>query len=335
MKHWQETERILDRLLRLGGEDRPAALAVVVQIEGSAYRRPGARLLIEGDGASLGGVSGGCLEEDVRLVGREVLASGQPRLKHYDTGTDESKVWGLGLGCNGHVDVFVQLSHMDVQPEVWRQVRQRLRGSTPFTLVTTIDGPDAGTVEIRDQARGESRIQTEGGRRVFVEPFQPPPRLLVCGAGDDAIPLVAAAAAVGLHVYVADHRPAFLAPERFPEARGLFVHRPEEGLGALPVGPSTYAVVMTHSLKQDRHWTGRLLGTDVPYVGLLGPRTRTESILSQLGQPGSDRVYGPVGLDLGAEGPEQVAVSIVSEVLALWSGRLPRHLREKGSEVHA
>ena len=326
MKHWQETERILGRLLGPALEGRAAALAVVVRIEGSAYRRPGARLLILEEGEGLGGISGGCLEEDVRLTGREVIRSGEPRFKHYETGSDESRVWGLGLGCNGQVDVFVQRVATPAEREPWKRVRERLEGDAPFTLATVIRGPRAGAIRLLGEGeRGEAGA--------FEEAFVPPPQLLVCGAGDDAIPVAAAAASVGFRVMVADHRPAYLSAERFPDARGRLHRRPDEG--EAPLGPDGFAVVMTHSLKHDREWARRLLAARVRYVGLLGPRGRTDAILEGLGEAARERVWGPVGLDHGAEGPEQIAVSIVAELMAVRSGRAPRHLRGKEEAVHA
>jgi xanthine/CO dehydrogenase XdhC/CoxF family maturation factor len=170
---------------------------------------------------------------------------------------------------------------------------------------------------------------------VFIETLLPPPRLLVCGAGDDARPLVAAAANVGFRAVVADHRAAYATPARFPEAHAVFVVRPEGPWTQPRVDASTHAVVMTHSLKRDTEWVRRLAATEAPYIGVLGPRARTERIVAALPASARPRVYGPVGLDLGAEGPEQVALSIVSEVLAVASGREPRHLRERGVSVHA
>jgi len=332
VKHWQETERLLDRLFRLAADGRPAALASVVHIQGSAYRRPGARLLVEDDGASCGGVSGGCLEEDVRLIARQTLSTGRPALRHYETGSDDTKVWGLGLGCNGSVDVFVQPVRTDAEREPWRRVRERLGGERPFTLHTVTAGPQAGRVWIAGEDEGEP---LEPGSTVFTEVFAPPARLLVCGAGDDARPLVDAATAVGWRVVVADHRPAYLTAARFPAARALFRLRPDDDLSELGLGPDTYGVVMTHSFRHDREWARRLLQAELPYVGLLGPRARAETILAETGAAHRERVYGPVGLDLGADGPEQVALSIVAELMAVWSGRDARHLRSKEVAVHA
>lgn len=358
MKHWQETERVLDALLRLDGG--AAALARVIHVEGSAYRRPGAKLLVA-EGTTLGGVSGGCLEEDVRIVGLEAAISGQPRLRHYDTEESEGRVWGLGLGCGGKVDVFVQPVSGSEANELWHSVRERLRGNAPFAVATIIEGSGVGRSVIVDDtdtlhgpAAGDgsdgdralraaaraalrarsSGIATLGDRRVFLEVFLPPPRLLICGAGDDTIALSGCAAAVGFRVLVADHRSAYLTPERFPDALILHLQRPEDGVPDTFRGDDTFAVVKAHSFRLDREWARLLLETEARYVGLLGPRSRTEQILAEIGRSGDERVHGPVGLDLGAEGPEQVALSIVAELMAVRSGHVPRPLRQKEAAVH-
>lgn len=367
MKHWQELGHIAVRVARLGESTRArmpsdprylAALATVTRIERSAYRRPGARLLIEPDGPILGGVSGGCLEEDVRRVGLSVMASGRSRRLHYDTSDDETQVWGLGLGCNGEVDLAVVPIGGDAL-DLFARLQARLRGDSAFTLSTVMqeDGPggfvlqaDGDTVSTLDRsglareieaaaraalAARRSALQTIGGQEVFTEVLLPPPRLLVCGAGDDARPLVGFAAAVGFRVLVADHRPAFLTPARFPEAQELLLMRGDQPAPQLRLGRETFAVVKTHSFENDRKWVARLLAADVPYLGLLGPRARSEKILARVEPDRRDRVYAPVGLDLGADGPEQVALSVVSELLAVWAGRTPQHLRERKLALHA
>ena len=360
MKHWQELGQILDRVLRCARAGRPAAIAIVTRIRGSAYRRPGAKLLIEEDGSSLGGVSGGCLEEDVRQVGLQVLASGLSRRLHYETGDDDSKVWGLGLGCDGEVDIAVVPISVEAARGTWARVRDLLEGDTAFALsVTAENGGCGGAVVVGESGRLAGRLDDDaadaevdtmagaalrarssslhpaGPRTVFTEVLLPPPDLLVCGAGDDARPLVAFAAAVGFRVIVADHRAAYLTTERFPEARRLLSLRPDDASAELPAVRRTCAVVMTHSLARDSAWVRRLAATDVPYIGVLGPRARTEKMLAELGPRNRQRVFGPVGLDLGADGPEQVALSILAEVLAVTSGREPRHLRERAVSVHA
>jgi xanthine/CO dehydrogenase XdhC/CoxF family maturation factor len=241
----------------------------------------------------------------------------------------------------------------------WARVRELLDGDAPFALSVVAEDGDAGRIVVTGEAgrlagglndpaadaavdavaaaalrARRSSLHPAGPRTVFTDVMVPPPTLLVCGAGDDARPLVAFAAAVGFRPVVADHRPAYLTPARFPEARTLLPLRPDDASPELPTDDRTYAVVMTHSLPRDSAWVRRLGSTVVPYVGVLGPRARTEKMLAALGYD-RERVFGPVGLDLGAEGPEQVALSILAEVLAVASGREPRHLRERTEGVHA
>jgi xanthine/CO dehydrogenase XdhC/CoxF family maturation factor len=374
MNHWKETADVLARVAELAAAGERAALATVVRISGSAYRRPGAKLLIEERGGTLGSVSGGCLEADVREIAQVVLATGTPCLRHYDTGADEDVVWGLGLGCNGRVDVFVQPATAGPFAERAGRLRELLAGDASFTVATVVDGaetPGASGVEglgatriveadgavsgslgspELDSIAGEraralmtgsrsssSAVLAIAGRTVFFEALAPPPHLVVCGAGDDARPLVAYAADAGFRVTVLDHRPALLAPEHFPQAARLVLARPENEAVELPAAARSLAVVKTHSLAHDREWTRRLLAAGYPYVGLLGPRARTAAILRDIDAPGTlaERVFGPVGLDLGADGPRQVAVSIVAELLAFVARREPRHLSARREAIHA
>jgi xanthine/CO dehydrogenase XdhC/CoxF family maturation factor len=360
VKHWQEFGQILDRVVPRARAGRSSVIAIVTRIHGSAYRRPGAKLLIEEDGSSTGGVSGGCLEEDVRQVGLQVLRSGLSRQLHYDTGDDETKVWGLGLGCDGEVDVAVVPITPEAALGTWARVRELLEGEGAFALsVIAEEGDPGGAVVIGESGRlagrlhdsavdaevdalagaalraQRSSLHAAGPRTVFTEVLLPPPHLLVCGAGDDARPLVALAASLGFRVIVADHRAAHLTAARFPEARKLLSLGPDDESAALPGDARTCAVVMTHSLKRDSAWVRRLSATDLRYLGVLGPRARTEKMLAELPSRDRQRIFGPVGLDLGADGPEQVALSILAEVLAVASGREPRHLRERTVGVHA
>lgn len=360
MKHWQEMGDIVDRVLRFGNGGATTALAIVTRIEGSAYRRPGAKLLIDDKGGVLGGVSGGCLEEDVRLVGLKVLESGRTRTLHYDTGGDDSKLWGLGLGCEGRVDILVSPIRPDSASDTWAPIRRELQGDGPFALATIVEDQGAGGVlvvgrsgciagSVGDRSvdkevervasaaldAGQTRLSKLGSRQIFTEVLLPPPKLLVCGAGDDARPLVEFAAAVGFRVFVADHRPAHLTRERFPAAQKLLQLRPDESSPDLPTDGTTFVVVKTHALKHDTAWVKRLSGTNVPYIGVLGPRARIGKILDGSAVENKKRIFGPVGIDIGADGPEQVALSIVAEALAIWSSRTPRHLREVQGALHA
>jgi xanthine/CO dehydrogenase XdhC/CoxF family maturation factor len=180
-----------------------------------------------------------------------------------------------------------------------------------------------------------TKLEPAGTGLVFTEVLVPPPTLLVVGAGDDARPLVSFAAAAGFRVVLVDHRSARLDARLFPDAWKLVLLRPEEPSTEIVLQRETSAVVKTHSLRLDAEWVRRLAASDVSYVGILGPRARTSKILADLGIEGDERIFGPVGLDLGADGPEQVAVSVVAELLAVRSGREPRHLRLRENAVHA
>ena len=361
MKHWQETYRILQLLTRLVEQGRGAALATVVHIQGSAYRRPGAKMLIADDGAMAGSVSGGCLEADVREVALSVIRSGTPQLLHYDTGTDDQTPFGLGLGCNGAVDIFVQRASAPDVLKTARQVALLLQGDAPFAVSTIVrgaaglgrsvvvasHGKPAGSTGDADLDRtiaarasdllgaGISQLDDLDANHVFTDVQVPPPSLIVFGAGEDSRPLVATATDVGFRVTVVDHRPAYLVPDHYSVGTRLLEARADSSLSGLPLGPRTYAVVKTHSLAHDREWVGRLLASNVVYIGVLGPSARVDEMLRELGAEENDRVFGPVGLDLGADGPEQIAVSVVAELLALISGREPGHLRAKEGAIHA
>ena len=358
MKHWKETGELLSRAARLREAGRKAALATVVRIDGSAYRRPGAKFLVEDDGRTSGGVSGGCLEADVREAALRALNDGEPRLLHYETGSDDREVFGLGLGCNGSVDIFLQRAAEGEAPE---SVLELLEGETAFAVVTVVAGPAgvgrslvlgpeesfsgstgdpaldrvARTRAADLLARRESRLESLGESRVFFEVLVSPPHLAIFGAGDDAVPLCAFASDAGFRVTVVDHRAAYVTRERFPGAARLVVERPGDGSGRIPLTARTYAVVKTHSFAYDRQWARVLLSTAIPYVGMLGPRARAREILRQIGSEEDSRVHGPVGLDLGAEGPEQIAISNVAEILAAHSSREPWPLRERDGAIHA
>jgi xanthine dehydrogenase accessory factor len=361
MKHWQETSRILQLLARLAEQGRGAALATVVDVQGSAYRRPGAKVLIADDGAMAGSVSGGCLEADVREVAVSVIGHGTPQLLHYDTGSDDEMPFGLGLGCNGAVDIFVQRATTPDLFEASRQIMALLQGDDAFAVSTIVRGAkglgrsvvvgmngkavgSTGNVNLdrmiaaraKDSLRtGISQLHDLEGQQLFTEIQLPPPSLLVIGAGEDARPLVACASDVGFRVTVVDHRPAYLTPDHYPAATRLIAAHSDSNIPNLPLGRQAYAVVKTHSLEHDREWVRRLLTNQIRYIGVLGPRARIEEVLRQLGAEDDERVFGPVGLDLGAYGPEQIAVSIVAELLALHWDREPGHLRSRESAIHA
>lgn len=359
MKHWMETRQVLDELVRLRREGVRAAVATVVRVRGSAYRHEGAKLVVAEDGRSTGNVSGGCLEADVREVALAVIRSGVPELREYCGGADEVEAWDLGMGCEGRVELWIEPASSDRLAE-----RRLVEAEAPYVAVTRVDGSAAsaeaprlviggggeegtlGDAALDALARaqapawlaaGRSGLREVGGVRLFTDVLGPPPRLVVVGGGDDARVLVRQATAVGLRVTVVDRRPALLAGERFPPGTRLLASGADGLLGRLSPDPETFAVVMTHHFADDLAYTRELLRGPLAYLGVLGPRARTERILGVLGAErpvDASRVYAPVGLDIGTDGAEQVALSVVAEILAVRSGRAATSLRERAHPIH-
>ena len=360
MKEWLETREVLQRLAELRRDAKHAALATIVNVVGSAYRHEGAKLLVAEDGSTTGNVSGGCLEQDVRELALQVIRSDEACLRSYCSGIDEIEAWDLGLGCEGRVDVFVEPA-LDARP----REQALLDGRAAFAVGTLIGGEGDGgrgerVIVTGDGVEGDlgSRDLTAGaaerarallgtersglheiaGRMVFFDVLLPPPQLVLCGAGEDAAPLARLAGEVGFRVVVVDRRPGYLTADRFASAARL-VESDAAGLAeSLLLDASSYAVVMTHNFADDQAYLGALLTTPVAYIGMLGPRQRTERILRELSvaEPLDEtRVYGPVGLDIGTDGAEQVALSVIAEILAIRSGRRPKSLRERSAPIHA
>jgi xanthine dehydrogenase accessory factor len=355
------------------GEER-MALATIVAVRGSTYRRPGARLLVRASGEWVGNVSGGCLEDDVVDVARAVMMDGEPRLVAFDLSADDEAVWGWGLGCSGAMDVFVEpAEHVaSVAGPILRALEEG-RSLAVVTVLTsevrgvasgrhllvdphgawegTLGDPEAdemaaarAVAAIEDGGSATDSVTVEDGEvRAFFEVVSPPPRMVICGAGHDAIPLVRFAAGLGFRATVLDDRREFLNAERFPEAAALvYVRRTEDAAEAVVGASDTFVVVMSHNYLRDRGYLRSFLGSDVAYIGCLGPRRRLERLLEdlrgdgvELGPEDQAKLHGPAGLDLGAEGPEEIAWAIVAEVLAVRRGREAGFLRDLQGPIHA
>lgn len=352
---------MLDRLAELLSEGQQAALATVVRVRGSAYRHEGAKMLVAADGSSVGNVSGGCLEADVREVALQVMAAGAPQRREYCAGSDEITAWDLGVGCEGSVEIWVQGAGFRVQgtAALLSDLRRRLNDTESFCWCTDLEthqalivtrGTTVGTLGsasldnvVAAHARGaldegKSGLREFDGREVFIDVFTPPPTLLIVSGGDDARPLARFADDVGFRVVVADRRMGLLTQARFPARAQLVEADPEQLAGRVAIDDDTFAVVMNHNYADDREYVRALLATAAPYIGMLGPRQRTDRILAELGSTGpidDSRVYGPVGLDIGTDGAEQVGMSVIAEVLAVRSGRRPASLRERRAPIHA
>lgn len=322
---------ILDAIDAARAHGEPVALATIIATSGSTYRHAGARLLIPAEGEPIGNISGGCLEDDVARIGRDVMRDGVPQLAAFDLTADDDAVWGYGMGCNGSFEVFIEPT--DGAIETAAALRQHDTGC----LVTVLTGPDAGSHQFETDAdHGDSpRIVEESGERVFHEPIQPAMRLIACGAGHDAIPLVRQAAELGWRVTVADARRSLLTAERFPDATDFCDADPEQAANATSPDPRTAVVLMSHNYLRDIAYLRSFLGSGWAYLGVLGPRGRTVQMLGELGEAAAiERLHAPAGLDIGAEGPEEVARSIVAEILAVTRGRSGASLRDRPGPIH-
>jgi xanthine/CO dehydrogenase XdhC/CoxF family maturation factor len=312
-------------------------LATLTKVEGSSYRRPGARMLVAGGRIRIGSISGGCLEEDLVERSGRVAESGRAELVVYDTSAENDLVWGVGLGCNGVVRVLLEA--LPRRPRWASVVAENLRAgrATELAVVWENEGGPVGT------ALGEDIASLRPGPRaaIFRERIEPPVSLAIFGAGDDAQPLARLARELGWKVSVADPRPAMPTPERFPGASALVTGPAESLAERVAPRPGSLAVVMTHHYLHDLPLLKSLLPLPLAYLGLLGPRRRAEKILADIAAIGPpvtpemrSRLRAPVGLDIGADGPEEVALSMIAEMTSVLAGRDARPLRERGLPIH-
>ena len=291
------------------------ALATVVATRRSAPRPVGAKLAVTEKGEMAGSVSGGCVEADVVAHAQEVLASGRPRLVSY--GIDDERAWEVGLPCGGEIDVFME--PLEEEPP---------RPEEPGVLLTILQGERAGehTFVAGDERPRESGLIELEGELVFAEVLGPPPRLLVFGAGELAEALCAAARLLGWQTIVSDPRPALVSPERIPSADELVAEQPEQALARIRADGDTAVVVLTHEPRLDVPALRAALASDAFYVGALGSRrtqSRRRGLLLEQGvaEAEIDRISGPVGLDIGAKTPAEIAIAIVAEIVARRASR--------------
>lgn len=304
-------------ILELFADCPRAVLATVVEVKGSAYRRAGARMLLAADGRSAGVINGGCLDADLQARAQMVLESGEAQLACYDTTSSQDIVFGLGLGCRGVVKILVE----PVQDLSWLAQKGRVE--------VVYEGEHLGTRELN----GES-----GASRSYVQTLEPPQSLLIFGAGADVAPLAAIGKAVGWQVQAFDLRAPNPARPTYVEAH----FAGPEHLAGVDIPDGAACVVMTHHFLHDVEILKHLLPSRAAYIGVLGPRRRTDELLesvekAMLSAPFHpmpeqlERLFAPVGLDLGAETPEEIALSVVAEIQCHRQRKSGSSLRERGS----
>jgi xanthine/CO dehydrogenase XdhC/CoxF family maturation factor len=335
-------------------------LATVVGTRGSSYRSPGARMLILADGSRIGAVSGGCLEGELCRRAHWWTSESPAVLKTFDTSTQEDNE-GFGLGCGGGIDLLVErlpseatATHPLLAQERVNHSREAaaqamvleatatsgLRVGERFARESVRQYPEMAALLERCTAIGysfsaELREGSLAGCRLFFESLVPPVQLLVCGAGTDAQPVVTQATALGWSVIVLDQRGDFARAARFPDATQVIVAKDAAAFDSLRLDGRTAAIVMSHSFAQDTFFVESLLRQPLGYLGVLGSRRRTLDLLARLGRNAMPaKLFAPAGLDIGAETPEQIALSILSEVQATFAGRRGGVLRERDGSIH-
>jgi xanthine/CO dehydrogenase XdhC/CoxF family maturation factor len=416
----KELQNILKTFEQTKNSSQNIALATLIKASGSTYRRPGARMLMTSQGQMVGSLSGGCLEGDVFEQAQAVMASGKPIVVQYDTMSDEDIIWGLGLGCNGIVQILIErveeespltqiLHHppnlqtssrfgitktpayqgessesklpsppskeglrgvnplallteclhqrqpgvlatvFHVEGQVKAQIATRLMVYPDGTFMSNIEDADL-VAQIRDDAwksldESRSTVKTyplpTGKAEVFIEVIQPPVPLMIFGAGHDAVPLVRLAQELGWYVTVVDSRKVETTRERFSSADEVILSRPETIGNCIHLNNRTMAVVMTHNYLHDLEILKTLLPSPVGYLGILGPKSRTQKLFQELQEQGItptenqlQRLYSPVGLNIGADTPEEIALSIVAEIQSILTNHSGGSLRNKVGPIH-
>jgi xanthine/CO dehydrogenase XdhC/CoxF family maturation factor len=371
MKEFQTILKAYEASLR---EGRRVALATLVHVDGSAYRRPGARMLVTDEGQLTGAISGGCLEGDALQKALLVLAQQQSRIVTYDTTDEDDDALGVGLGCNGIIQVLMEPIRPEDplnQLEFLKKVMARRQKAVLVTLFSLDHkkGTQPGTCLMLDESghfhgqadpalepmikedalaafsMGKSLfkqyVTADGAHTAFIECILPATSLVVVGAGNDAKPLVEMADQLGWEVRVVDGRSSHAKPDRFVSACQVLVSKPESVLEQLPIDRQTVFVLMTHNFLYDKAMLKALLALDIPYIGSLGPKKKLDRMLEEIEQEGmvlteQQRaiIHGPVGLDIGAETAEEIALSILSEIKAVLSGRAGGQLKQINGEIH-
>ncbi|WDF77212.1 XdhC family protein [Mucilaginibacter sp. KACC 22773] len=356
----KELEAIISAFDKADALGKKTALATVVHVDGSSYRRAGARMLITEDGQLTGAISGGCLEGDALRKARLVIVQQQPMLVTYDTTDDDDAKLGVGLGCNGIINILIEpiMPEQALNPMAF--FRLFLSKREPVVLVTVFNmtdkrAPQYGTCLLINEAghtlgsppdhgmsdlilsdafdvlhNGNTATKTyvyQNSYTCFIELLQPALSLVVVGAGNDAIPLTQMAKVLGWRTTVVDGRANYITAERFPQADQLIAAKPNEVTGRLNLDKRTVFMLMTHNYNYDMALLEHLLPEQLPFVGVLGPKKRLTRMLEELNavrvipQEQLQHVYGPAGLDLGSENPEEIALSILAQIQSVINNR--------------
>ena len=370
----KEIKNILIAFDEAQKQGKKTALATVVHVEGSSYRRAGARMLITEDGRLTGAISGGCLEGDALRKALLVMMQQKSMLVTYDTMDEDDATLGIGLGCNGIIQVLIEPIDLATENNpiaFLKEITAQRQSSVLVTLFSLQDkkNPQPGTclllkqdgsitgkvpflqdILVQDARTAfeqqsisfKNYVTEKESYTAFIEFLKPPISLIIIGAGNDVMPLVQMAGILGWESTVVDGRPNYAKKERFTSACQVLVAKPENVLDQLTIDDQTVFLLMTHNYNYDLAMLRALVSKEVVYVGSLGPRKKLDRMLKELADEGitlsekqRSMIYGPVGLDIGAETPEEIALSILAEIKAVLVNKQGQSLRSASEEIHA
>lgn len=352
-------------------EQKNVALATVVKVEGSAYRRPGARMLVTEEGNLTGAISGGCLEGDALRKAQSVIFQQKSMLVTYDTTDEDDQKFGVGLGCNGIIHVLIEPIDLSNPSNPIELIKEALKDRNTGLLLSIFSIPrsrseQVGTVYLKkgehkfgnpqliepqlwlrlkhecetfDQPQNEIRTYEDlEGISVFFEVIKPTTRILLFGAGNDTIPLAKIADILGFELILIDGRKNLATSARFPSAKQIIQGQAEEVIDQIETDLNTVALLMTHNFEYEVIVLEKLITCMIPYIGILGPKRKTEKLIQRLQSKGiqvaSDNFYAPVGLEIGAETSEEIALSILAEIKAVLNKKQPIFLKDKDGPIH-
>jgi xanthine/CO dehydrogenase XdhC/CoxF family maturation factor len=345
-------------------QNKQTALATVVKVEGSSYRRPGARMLVTEDGKITGAISGGCLEGDALRKAQFAMFQQRNKIEIYDTTHEDDAAFGIQLGCNGIVYILFEPIEKDDPNNpisLLKKVAKQGKDAVLVTLFSTqknalqrgtccfINKVESHFAEETKNLKNESEailrkktsvVKQNEASSILYQFIPPSIQLVIVGAGNDAQPLANMAFLMGWNVIIVDGRPAYATQQRFQNAK-ISLTKPGNILSAIEIDEHTAVVLMTHNYNYDIVALEKLISTNCKYIGALGPKMKLNKMLSDLRDKGitidnetMQNMYGPVGLDIGAETSEEIALSITAEIKAVFSKKQASSLKEKATEIH-
>ena len=341
---------ILDAIDRSVNDD---VLATIIRVEGSAYQKEGTSMLFRGDGTQIGLLSAGCLENDLSFQVQDIIDQRTPKTVIYDLRDEDDLSWGQGPGCNGVISVLLEPIDACLREHLYK-LKFHLDSGVRVTVIKKIAKDESvseylfmtddqqlfgkwhGRVPSKIKKRLNEIHQTSPNSGItffselsadfYIQCFEPKPRLIVFGAGRDAVPLVKMASQAGFSVLVSDWRPSLCKEEFFPDADQIIIGFPSDVMPMLALARQDSVIILTHHFQRDRELLDLLKGQKLRYLGVLGSKARTKRLLD--GKDIQLELSSPAGLPIRAEGPEEIAVSIVAELIQRIRTKKPEKVNE-------